>query len=149
MTGITLELHKKLGISLFNKVWDLIDKKDRSEEDTELMINAAHASLYHWMQVGELVNFARGEWQVSRVYSLAGRAEPALHHAANSLRICLQNSIGDFDLAFAYESLARAYALAGNKPKSRENVDLALAASGCIKKKEDKDYFLNELNTIQ
>jgi len=149
MTGITPELHKKLGINLFNKVWGLIDNNNRSEEDTELMINAAHASLYHWMQVGEPVNFARGEWQVSRVYCLAGRSEPALHHAANSLRICLQNNIGDFDLAFAYEALARAYALAGNKQKTTENVALALTASGGIKKKEDKDYFLSELNTIK
>lgn len=149
MTEITPELHKKLGISLFNQVWDLIDKADRSEDETESMINAAHASLYHWMQVGEPVNFARGEWQVSRVYSLAGRAEPALHHAANSLRICLQNSIGDFDLAFAYEAMARAYALAGNKQKTKENVDLAMAASGSIREKEDRDYLLRELNTIK
>ncbi len=149
MTEITPELHEKLGISLFNRVWDLIDKTDRSEDETELMINAAHASLYHWMQVGDPVNFARGEWQVSRVYCLAGQAEQALHHAGNSLRICLNNAIGDFDLAFAYEALARANALMGNKQKTKENVDLAMAASGSIREKEDRDYLLHELNTIK
>lgn len=149
MVEITAEIHKTLAVSLFNKVWELIDLKNRTEEATELMINTAHASLYHWRQVGEPVNFARGEWQVSRVYSLAGRAEPALHHASNSLQICLDNAIGDFDLAFAYEALARANALIGNKQKTKENVDLAMAISRSIREKEDRDYLLNELNTIK
>jgi hypothetical protein len=72
MVEITADIHKKLGVSLFNKVWNLIDLKTRNEEETEMMVNAAHASLYHWRQVGEPVNFARSEWQVSRVYSKAG-----------------------------------------------------------------------------
>jgi len=145
---ITAEIHKKLGISLFNKVWELIDKKERSREDNELMINAAHASLYHWMQVGEPVNFARGEWQVSRVYCLCNRAEPALHHAENSLRICQENNIADFDLAFAYEALARASHLKQDAKKTLEFTTLAREAAKGIKEKEDRDYFLSELGNI-
>ena len=37
------------------------------------MIHAAHASRYHWSQVGTKANLARGEWQVSRVYTVLGR----------------------------------------------------------------------------
>jgi hypothetical protein len=149
MVEITAEIHKNLAVSLFNKVWDLIDLKDRSDEETELMINAAHASLYHWRQVGEPVNFSRGEWQVSRIYSLAGRADPALHHAANSLQICQKHGIGDFDLAFAYEALARAYFIEGNNSKFEESRELALAAAENINEKDDKEYFLNELASIK
>ncbi len=145
---ITTEIHKKLGISLFNKVWELIDKKDRSREECELMINAAHASLYHWMQAGTAVNFARGEWQVSRVYSLCNRAEPALHHAENSLRICQENNIADFDLAFAYEALARASRVNQDAHKTAEFIALAREAAKGIKEKEDRDYFLSELGNI-
>ena len=141
-------MHKKLGISLFNRTWDLIDKTDRSPEETELMINTAHASLYHWMQVGTPLNFARGEWQVSRVYSVCGRFEPALHHANNSLRICLENEIADFDLAFAYEAIARAYSIEPQSEKVAQHRNLALAAAEKIKSKEDRDYFLAQLNSI-
>jgi hypothetical protein len=145
---ITPELHRSLGVSLFNEVWNLIDKKNRNSEDNELMINTAHASLFHWMQVGEPVNFARGEWQVSRVYSICKRAEPALHHAENTLRICLQNGIGDFDLAFAYEALARAHAVENHVEKVAEYRTLGLAAAQSIEKKEDRDYFMAELSSI-
>lgn len=146
---ISADVHRSLGISLFNKVWDLIDKKDRSPEETEVMINAAHASLYHWLQVGEPINFARGEWQVSRVYSLCARSEPALHHAENSLRICRENSIGDFDLAFAYEAVARAYSVSQQSEKTHEFLALANEAAKEIKKEDDRKYFLSELKSIR
>ena len=42
------------------------------------MLHAAHASRFHWGEVGEPVNFARGEWQISRVYAVLGRPEPAI-----------------------------------------------------------------------
>ncbi len=149
MVEITAEIHKNLAVNLFNKVWNLIDLKNRSEEETETMINAAHASLYHWRQVGEPLNFARSEWQVSRVYSLCARVEPALHHAANCLQICEQYGIGGFDLAFAYEALARAHAIEGNISKVKEFRELALAAAENIKEKDDKIYFLSELASIK
>jgi hypothetical protein len=79
----------------------------------------------------------------------ARRAEPALHHAANSLHICEQNGIGDFDLAFAYEALARAYAIDGNNSKVKEFRELALVAAENIKDKGDKKYFLSELTSIK
>lgn len=146
---ITPEIHRTLAVSLFNHVWDLLDKKDRSHEETEQMINAAHASLHHWRQVGEPENLARGEWQISRVYSVCSFAESAIHHADNSLQICLKNNIGDFDLAFAYEALARAFLVSGDHFRSDEYIHKATQASQSISKKEDKDYFLSELASIK
>lgn len=148
MTDITPEIHRKLAASLFNKTWELIDLKERTTEDTELMVNSAHASLFHWLQVGNAVNFARGEWQISRVYSLCKRAEPALHHAENCLRICLENHIGDFDLAFAYEALARACNISDASAKSQQYLELAREAAQNIKEKDNREYLLTELSTI-
>ena len=56
------------------------------------MIHAAHAARYHWSKVGTKANLARGEWQVSRVYTVLERPEPALYHAHRCLayaRCCL------------------------------------------------------------
>ncbi len=146
---ITPELHRELAVSLFNDVWVLLDNKNRTREEGERMINAAHASLYHWSLVGEVINLARGEWQVSRAYSECGRAEAAIHHANNSLQICTQNKIGDFDLAFAYEALARAFMVSGDGLRSNEYMHKATQAAQAISKKEDKEYLLSELETIK
>ncbi|HVP26657.1 MAG TPA: hypothetical protein VMT26_03220 [Candidatus Bathyarchaeia archaeon] len=143
------ELHKKFAIDLFNLTWSLLDKKDRTPDEDDKMVHAAHASRFHWGEIGTPLEFERGEWQISRVYSVLKRSEPALYHAKRCLEICKKNNIGDFDIAFAYEALARAYAIAGLKAQCKENMELAGKAAEQIKKEDDKKYFLNELKTIQ
>jgi hypothetical protein len=143
------ELHKKFAVDLFNLTWNLLDKKDRTIEENDKMVHAAHASRYHWGEIGTPLEFERGEWQISRVYSVLKRSEPALYHAKRCHEICQKNNIGDFDIAFAYEALARAYAVAGMKDQCRENLELASKAGQQIKKEDDRNYFLGELKTIQ
>jgi hypothetical protein len=96
------EQERRLAGTLFNATWDLLDRPGRSRDEDDAMLHLAHASRYHWGQVGEAVHRARGEWQCSRVYAVLGRSEPCLHHAQRVLDICIENGIGDFDLACAY-----------------------------------------------
>lgn len=145
---IDIEWHKKMARDCFNGTWELIDKQDRTTEDIRMMIHKAHTSVYHWHLVGEAVHQARGEWQVSRVYALAGMGESALYHSENSLRICLENGIGDFDLAFGYEAMARALKLKGDLDAAEKHIKLAEKVSLEIEKEEDRTYFLSELATI-
>jgi hypothetical protein len=117
-----------LAAQLFNETWRLMEQQGRSRQDDDRMIHAAHASRYHWGQVADATpaHLARGEWQISRVYALLGRPEPAVHHARRVLDLCQENDIGDWDLAFAYEALARAHAVAGDAAAARHYTDLAL-----------------------
>ena len=114
-TLITMqEWHKKQAVQCFNETWNLIDKTDRTREEDFRMIHMAHASRYHWREVGTPLHFLRGEWQIARVYALLNLGESARHHAEYCLALCLSNNIGDFDLAFAYEALARAHDFVGD-----------------------------------
>lgn len=142
------EWHRNQAVDNFNAVWDLLDKKERSKEEDLLMIHRAHASRFHWNEIGTPVNLARGEWQISRVYSTLKMPSSALYHAERSLEFCEKNQIGDFDLAFAYEAMARAYMVFGDIEKMNESLDLGIEASSKIMKAEDKNYFLDELKTI-
>ena len=112
------------------------------------MIHAAHASIYHWSEFGEPVNFARGEWQISRVYSILKMLESALFHAKRCLDICIENNIDDFDLAFAYEALARVYSILNEESEVEKYIRLAEEAGEKIKLEQDKDYFFSELKNI-
>lgn len=142
------EDHKKFAANLFNLTWSLLDKKNRTRAEDDKMIHAAHASRFHWGEIGTPLEFERGEWQISRVYSVLTRNEPALYHAKRCLKLCKENNIGDFDIAFAYEAMARAHAITGNEKECTKYIQLANEAAGQIKKKEDKAYFLSELKTI-
>jgi hypothetical protein len=143
-----LELHKTFAKQLFNLTWDLLEKEDRTAEDNDRMIHAAHASRFHWGEIGTPLEFARGEWQVSRVYAVLGRATAAIYHGERSLALCEANGIGDFDLAFAYEALARGYAVAGDAAKRAEYARLAEKAAEEIEDQGNKEYFLGELATV-
>jgi hypothetical protein len=142
------ELSRKLASDLYNAVWTLLEKPDRTPDETEQMIHAAHASRYFWGQIGTPVNFTRGDWQISRAYAVAGRAEPALYHAQRALEHCTAAGIGDFDLAYAYEALARATTLAGQAAESARYVQLAREAGERIAQQEDRDLFFGDLATL-
>jgi DNA-binding transcriptional MerR regulator len=141
---------RMLAAQLFNETWRLLEMENRTREDDDRMIHTAHASRYHWEQVPTATpaNLARGEWQISRVYAVLGRSEPALHHARRVLDLCTENKIGDFDLAFAHEALARAYAVAGDAEQARAETDQALAAAEDIAQDEDRDLVYADLETI-
>jgi tetratricopeptide (TPR) repeat protein len=139
---------RQLAVDLFNGVWRLLEKEDRNVEDDDRMLHMAHASRYHWGQVGDPVNRSRGEWQCSRVYSVLGRTEPALYHARRGLEICQAHGIGDWDLAFAYESLARAHAVAGDKDQARSWTEQALAAAEDIAEDEDRELLHTDLEAV-
>lgn len=146
-TGGTMD-EKKLATDLFNGTWDLLESADRSAADDERMVHMAHASRYHWGQVGAPENRTIGDWQISRVYAVLGRAEPALHHAEQAIETCQANGIGDFHLAYGYEALARAYAVAGNPEQARTWTGRAVAAAGDISDQGTRRMLLADLETI-
>jgi hypothetical protein len=140
--------HRRLGVDLFNGTWRLLERDDRSRADDDRMLHMAHASRYHWEQVGTATNLARGEWLCSRVYAVLGRGEPSLHHAQRVLDLCRENGIGDWDLAFAHESLARAHAVAGDRAAARSATEQALASAEEIADPDDRAMVLADLETI-
>ena len=147
-----IEIHEKIAKETFNKTWDYLDKKDRTDKDNLNMIHTAHTSRYHWGILvskgkGQQINLQRAEWIISRVYTILGRGEPALYHAKQCLKLTEENDIGDFDLAFAYEAVARASALLQNKGDFKKYNDLAMKAGEEIKQKEDKDKIFEDLNS--
>ena len=142
------EYHQKFAKDLFNYTWQLLDKPERSRDEDDRMIHAAHASRFHWGEVGSPVNWARGEWQISRVYTVLKRPEPALYHAQRCLDLCQVNHIGDFDVAYAYEALARAYAIGGKQNDVETYMQLAREAGEQIAEQDDKELFERDLATL-
>ena len=140
---------RALAVGLFNYTWTLLENPDRSPAQDDEMLHAAHASRYHWGEIGEPVNLARGEWQVSRVYAVLARAEPALYHARRC--VDLNESIPereDWELGSAYEAMARAHAVAGDTAGRDEWRAKAEAELGRIADDEDRRILEGDLATL-
>lgn len=142
--------HRRLGVDFFNKTWTLMEKDDRTEAEDDELVHCAHASAYHWLQVGTTANRARSEWQCSRMYAVLGRAEPALHHARRCLELCESNpdALEDWDLPFAHEALARAHGLAANQAETRRHEKRARELAERIEDAEDRRLLEADLATL-
>ncbi len=85
--------HREFAIQAFNGVWELLDKKDRTPDDDVRMIHMAHASRYHWGEIGTPLEFARGDWQLSRVYATLGFGVMAFKYAKGCLGLCEKHAL--------------------------------------------------------
>jgi hypothetical protein len=142
LTALT-ETHLSLAKSIFNGIWPLLEKPDRTPQEDEDLLLRAFAALYHWKQVGTAVNFQRGYWMISRVFLVLGEKSQALAWALKCQATTEDNlpEMEDFDLAYAQEGLARAYALNGDLKKARKHHQLAADLGKKIHDPKDKEIF--------
>jgi len=139
---------RRIGKDLYNRVWTLLETANRTAAQTDEMIHAAHASRYHWTVGGQAVNQARGEWQCSRVYAVLGRGEPALWHARRCLELCQEFGLRDWDLAAAYEALARAHLVAGDSAAAADWKARGMRALDDIVDPDDREPVEADLATL-
>lgn len=145
---LTNQQHRKVGADLFNHTWSLLDRKHRTAEEEIEMLHAAHASRYHWGHAGRDLQRSIGEWQISRVYSVLGRPEPALYHARRAYAIARRARLAPFYLAYAYEALARAAALAGQGGARDRYLVAARRTGRKIRDSDDLRMLTEDLATI-
>jgi hypothetical protein len=139
--------HRWMAAHFFNRAWELLELERTPGQDRELLA-AALASWLHWQRVGSPVNLAVAEWQVSRVHAVLGDAGRAEVHARAGLGIAQASALGPFYLGYAFESLARAAALAGDQEQRGRWLGLARAAAEQVPDQEERALLLADLETI-
>jgi hypothetical protein len=144
------ETHRGLAAGLFNRTWDLLAIEDRIPDQDDELVDTAHASAWHWRQVGNAANAARGHWLCSRVYAVLGRGEPAVHHAQRATQILAAGGEGieDWDAAAAAEAMARALAVAGDAAGAASWKAMAIHALGSVADPEDRAVIERDLATL-
>lgn len=150
LTDLDGATQRALGLTLYNHVWTLLEKTDRTPAETDEMIHAAHASRFNWNRAdgAEPVNLARGEWQCPRVYAVLGRGEPALWHARRCVAINETAGRGEWDIASGNEAMARASAVAGDPGAAADSKAKAIAALDGIADQDDRDVVEDDLATL-
>jgi hypothetical protein len=147
-TYTEVEAHRHFAKQCNLHVWALVAKRERTPDEDAEMLDAAHASLFHWRYAGTGVHQQRGEWLISHVHALLGLGDAALRHAERCLALTAthQSEMEDFDVAYAYLGMARAHALLGNKGDAQKYRALAENAGKEINDEEDRIIFSDDLN---
>jgi len=120
-------VHGSFSAGCFNACWELIDREDRSEEETEDMVVLANASLWHWKQREDCEprNLSIAYWLLGRVNALAGDLDLARHYGGKSLAIATEHELDPFYVGYAHEALARAHVLGEAWKAAEERLRLA------------------------
>lgn len=142
------EAHRHFAIQTNSLVWDLLSKTERTKNDEEDLVHAAHTSCYHWLQAGTPVHHQRGLWLLAHVYTTLRQTDRALHYARFCMDVTQENEeeMADFDHAYALFGLARAYALAGERTEAKHYYVLAKSLGESIQNEEDRKLFLMDLD---
>jgi hypothetical protein len=142
------EAHQYFAKSMNRRVWELLRKPHRSQAENDEMLYAAHGCTYHWQFIGTAIHQQRGEWLISRVHIALGQALEALRHAERCFELTRSHKelMQDFDLAYAFEGLARAHAMVGDHKIAEEFLVLAEQAGEAIADEEDKSIFMNDFD---
>ncbi len=142
------EAHLEFARKVNGRVWELLERKNRTKSEAEEMLHAAHASLFHWLHAGTGLHHQRGEWMISRVHAVLGNGQEALRHAERCAELTEEHAdlMEDFDKAFSLESLARAHAVLGDREKATQHMELAKQAGDAIADEEDRNIFIQDFN---
>ncbi|WP_240620339.1 hypothetical protein [Peribacillus acanthi] len=149
-TEIKNYTHKQLATACFNKVWDLLDKKNRNDEDNEQMIHMCHTSFWHWTQVEDHTptNMSVGYWQLARVYAVVGQGENALRYAKRCIEISEEAELPAFFTGYGYEAEARAHSVLGNHVQKKLALEHALELLEQVKIEESKKLLQQDLDEL-
>lgn len=143
------EAHVYFSTESFKLAWTYIEQAGhRSPDEDMAMLHNAIVSLWHWSQRQDVraENLSVGHWQVSRVFNLIQQPDNARTYGLLALKYA--EFLEPFFKAYAYETLARAEMLSGNRVMMMAYLDKAHAMAKLIKNEEDRALFLKDLESI-
>jgi hypothetical protein len=142
--------HRHFSAHCFNAAWELMDQPKRTPAQDEEMLRLSLASTWHWTQREDCAasNLSVGYWQTSRIYVLMGQADNARRYGLMALAT-VRDEEAPFYQGYAYEALARAEALAGDREKTVEYLGLARRAAERVPDDQAREMLEADLNTIQ
>jgi hypothetical protein len=103
------------------------------------MLDAAHASAWHWTKVGIALNRMRATMLLAEVHALLGFGPSALAYAEEMRTYFLGIQSPDWEVAFVHVVYAHAASAAGESEKHRASYGLAAAALEAISSEKERD----------
>lgn len=130
--------HRRFAMGCNNRAWDLSTQERTAAEDSE-MLNIAHASAWHWDQVGTELNRMRATMLLAEVHALLGMGPSALGLAESMRAYFTGRETSDWELAFTHTIFAHAAYAAGKLPEHDEAYRQAAAALEAVADEQERN----------
>ena len=141
------EAHHWFAVEFNNEAWDLLEKENRSVEESDRLLHLAHAAWIHWKAVGVKLNEQRAECLLA--FARSENHDEAIQQSALKSALRARRLLGEtseatpFDTAMTHAALARSRAIsAGDSARdASEALATAVKFAARIPSAEDRDYF--------
>ncbi len=139
---------RRLAAQANNRSWRLSESLSRSPQESEEMLQAAHASMYFWNIVGNPGNRAHAAQLVAHVYALLQMPAQAKHYFTPAENFFLEQDCEPWERACAFVVKA-GVAAAANEPEvhtsSYREAERLIAA---LPEPEDRDILYASLKVV-
>jgi hypothetical protein len=139
---------RAVAVTSNNLASDLLERTDRDDAGTRLMLDAAHASREFWMKCGTWVNEARADYLLALVYNAAGQPDTARGHGEHALALLEAHGDEKVDEAFTHLALADSARLAGDRPGYARHLAQADRLAAPFTEDGLKEWFAGERRKV-
>jgi hypothetical protein len=130
--------HRRFAAAANNRAWDLSEQQTRDAAEDQEMLDAAHASAWHWQKIGTEINRMRAIMLLAEVHALLGLGQSALAYAEEMRTYFLGVQSPDSEVAFVHAIHAHAASAAGDAEKHRTSYALAVAAFEAVSDEKER-----------
>jgi len=128
-------------VEMNNRGWELAEQAERTPEETEEMLHAAHAAAMHWARVGTDMNRARADMLLGQAHALSGNASLALLYSRRSCEYLTAHDTPAWEIASVHAILANAAHIAGDRALYAEQHVLAKRCGKGISDTAEREIF--------
>lgn len=139
---------KRLAAQANNRAWDLAEAAQRTAEEDEDMLQAAHAAMYFWKRVGDAGQRAHATQLLAHVYALLHLPNPARHYLAQSQPHFLGQPCAAWEQALAQAVAANVAAAARDHESHARHHAQALQLTAALDSAEERDMLDATLRVI-
>jgi hypothetical protein len=139
--------HRKFGAMGNNRAWAL-SVSSRSDAEDQEMLSAAHASAWHWSQVGTELNRMRAVTLLAEVHALRGFGRSAWAYAEQVQEYFLRVGAEPWETALVHVVHAHAASVAGEIAAHRRSYELAAVAVPAIANEEERSIVASTFSHV-
>ncbi len=131
-----------------NRAWTLSEQLERTPDEDQEMLHAAHAAAHLWQQIGLPQNNALADMLLGQVHALLGNSAYAMLYATRSHQFFNSRSSEAWELALAHAILANAAFCSADAALHRSSYQTAQEWVAQLNDPQDKEIVLATLRVV-
>ena len=139
---------RRLASQANNRAWALAESLERTADQDEEMLQAAHAAMYFWKLVGNPSNRAHAALLVAHVYALNNLPSPAKHYLMQCQSVFLNHDCEAWERAFAHAISANVAAAAQETAEHVHHYQEAERLIASLQDEEDRKILRATMRVI-